>query len=293
MECLPTESRTYLVSVIKSGFVSIRGKVITKPAEKIQQGVEISIYLPDKPKVSLEPVELPLDILFEDQDVMVINKPSGLSVHPGAGAPTVTLAHAIVAHVGRIDDSERPGIVHRLDKDTSGLLVIAKTRHSHAALQKQFADKTAGREYVGVVVSGVKSKDPFRFKQEGTIALPIGRDPKDRKAFAVVSNGKMAVTHFRTEEFFEFGLKVRFKLETGRTHQIRVHCKEVKAPLMGDPIYGNDKLVPPRIRPAIPKRQSLHAETLRFSHPSTGELLEFTSKLPEDIENLLETLRAI
>jgi 23S rRNA pseudouridine1911/1915/1917 synthase len=290
---LPTESRTYLVSAIKSGLVSVKGRVITKPSEKIQEGVEISIYLPDKLKVSLEPVELPLEILFEDEDVMVINKPSGLSVHPGAGAPTVTLAHAIVAHVGRIDDSERPGIVHRLDKDTSGLLVIAKTRHSHTSLQKQFADKTAGREYVGVVVSGVKSKDPFRLKQEGTIALPIGRDPKNRKAFSVVSNGKMAITHFLTEEFFEFGLRVRFRLETGRTHQIRVHAKEVKAPLMGDPVYGNDNLVPPRIRSVIPKRQALHAETLRFLHPRSGKLLEFTSKIPEDIEILVETLRAV
>jgi len=268
----------------------VNGVVITKPSEQIEQNSELNVVIPDKPKTTLEPVQLPLEIIFEDSEVLVINKPAGLSVHPGAGAPTVTLAHGIIAHIGRIDDSDRPGIVHRLDKDTSGLIVIAKTRHTHVALQKQFAERTAGREYIGVVVSGVKSKDPFRTKREGSIDLPIGRNPKNRKAFAVVSNGKPAVTHYKTENIFEFGLEVRFKLETGRTHQIRVHAKEVKAPLIGDPVYGNDTLLPPRIRAFIPKRQALHAQILRFYHPKTLKLLEFESDIPNDIEILLEAL---
>lgn len=288
--CLPSESRTYLSTVIKAGLVTVNGVVIKKPSEKVLEDSELSIELPEKSKSSLEPISIPLDIIFEDAEILVINKPASLSVHPGAGAPAVTLAHGIVAHVGRIDDSDRPGIVHRLDKDTSGLIVVAKTRQTHIALQKQFAERTAGREYIGVVVSGVKSKDPFRTKGEGTINLPIGRNPKNRKAFAVVSNGKPAITHYKTEKFFEFGLKVRFKLETGRTHQIRVHAKEVKAPLIGDPVYGNDTLLPARIRAFIPKRQALHAQILRFYHPKTLKLLEFESPIPRDIELLLDAL---
>lgn len=291
LECIPHESRTYLASLIKDGFVSVNGKIVNKPSLKIEKDSDLLIVFPDKLKNSLDPVSLPLDIIFEDSQVLVINKPAGLPVHPGAGTQKITLAHGVIAHVGRIDDSDRPGIVHRLDKDTSGLLVVAKTRHAHIALQKQFANKTAGREYIGVVVSGMKSKDPFRIKGEGIIDIPIGRDPRNRKAFSFVSTGKTAVTHFKSEEFFEFGIKVRFKLETGRTHQIRVHCKAVKAPIMGDPLYGNDALLPLRIRAVIPKRQMLHAETLRFYHPETFKLLEFFSQIPDDIQSLLKILR--
>jgi 23S rRNA pseudouridine1911/1915/1917 synthase len=232
--------------------------------------------------VSLEPEPIPLDIAYEDGELLVINKPAGMTVHPGAGRQSGTLVHAVLAHCPElpgIGGEHRPGIVHRLDKDTSGLLVVAKTETALRHLQAQIQARGARRDYAALVHGRMA-------KREGTVDAPIGRDPRHRTRMAVVASGRRAVTHYRVAEVFEGATLLDVRLETGRTHQIRVHCAHVGHPVVGDPVYSR------RPNPLGLVRQALHAHRLAFTHPASGAALSFTAPLPDDMAAALRILRS-
>lgn len=289
-------SRTKLKELIESGNVEVDKNKVIKPSFLVSPNSTVNlIYISQKEDNSLTSYELMPEIVYEDKDIIVINKPAGLSVHPGAGNKDKTLANALVSYLGdsvrSVGDASRPGIVHRLDKDTSGLLVVAKNDFSHKELSKQFANKTAKRVYEGIVFSSPKSRDIFRLQDKGEIIAPIGRHPKDRKKFAVVEDGKPAITRFTTLERFEHGIRVEFELETGRTHQIRVHAAYKGAPLVADLVYGkSSKMLPGTLKNAADKfgRQALHAKNLSLIHPRTENKLTFQSPLPTEYKLLLK-----
>ncbi len=253
-----------------------------RPSDRLHAGDRIEVEIPPARVVSLEPESIPLDIAYEDGDLLVINKPAGLTVHPGAGRQTGTLVHAILAHcpdLPGIGGEQRPGIVHRLDKDTSGLLVVAKTEAALRHLQAQIQARRARRDYIALVHGRMA-------KREGTIDAPIGRDPRHRTRMAVVASGRRAVTHYRVAEAFEGATLLDVRLETGRTHQIRVHCAHLGHPVVGDPVYGR------RPNPWGLARQALHAHRLAFVHPGSGAALSFTASLPADMASALRVLRS-
>ncbi|OJG13259.1 RluA family pseudouridine synthase [Enterococcus asini] len=247
---------------------------------KVKTGDQVTIAVPEPTVLELTPENIPLEIVYEDEDVAVVNKPQGMVVHPSAGHPNGTLVNALLFHMqnlSSINDVIRPGIVHRIDKDTSGLLMIAKNDFAHESLAKQLKEKTSLRKYVALVHGVIPH-------EKGVIDAPIGRSKTDRKMQAVIEEGKPAVTHFQVlERFADFTL-VELQLETGRTHQIRVHMKYIGYPLAGDPVYGPKKTLPG-------KGQFLHAQVLGFEHPRTGEFLTFTAPLPEVFQKTLEKLR--
>jgi len=233
----------------------------------------------------LQPERIPLDILYEDEDLLVINKPRGLVVHPAPGHASGTLVHALLAHCPRlsgINGEQRPGIVHRLDKDTTGALVIAKHDQAHQHLQAQIQAKTARRIYLGVVFGRPA-------QSQGTISAPIGRHPVDRQKMAVLppGQGRAAVTHWQVLERLGNYTLMQFELETGRTHQIRVHAAHLRLPIVGDPLYTQSKTSPVKL-----SGQALHAWKLSFVHPRTGQPLQVTAPLPEEFERLLRQLRS-
>lgn len=273
-------SRSQVQAWIKEGRVTVGGEPV-KSNYKLQAEDELTLRVPPLLELEIAPEEMPLDIVYEDSDVVVVNKPRGLVVHPAPGNYSGTLVNGLLAHckdLSGINGVMRPGIVHRIDKDTSGLLMVAKNDKAHASLAEQLKEHSVNRKYVAIVHGVIPH-------EMGTIDAPIGRDPKNRQQMAVVfENSKPAVTHFVVlERFKEFTL-VELKLETGRTHQIRVHMKYVGYPLAGDPKYG-------------PKNtleldgQALHAKTLGFTHPRTGERMEFEAPLPEDMEAIISILR--
>ncbi|NVY95807.1 RluA family pseudouridine synthase [Lactobacillus sp. DCY120] len=263
---------------IKAGAVEVNQQVITKSGAKVQAGAKITVQVLPRPQLRAFPQDLPLDIVYEDQDVLVVNKPQGLVVHPAAGHPDHTLVNAILYHTQvQSDDSLRPGIVHRIDKDTSGLLMVAKTELAEQSLSQQLKDKTNLRSYLAIV------HRPFAEKK-GRIEAPIGRDPQDRKRQAVVANGKNAVTNFQVRENFANYALIECHLETGRTHQIRVHLQYIKHPVAGDLLYGPKKTLPGA-------GQFLHAARLGFYHPRTGEWLEFSVEPPTIFQTTLTNLR--
>ncbi len=272
-------SRTQVQQWIKEGLVLVNEKPIkTNYKCNIEDHIEISI--PDPEALDVIPEEMDLDIYFEDSDVIVVNKPKGMVVHPAAGHATGTLVNGLMAHckdLSGINGVLRPGIVHRIDKDTSGLLMVAKNDKAHEHLVNQLVEKTVTRKYKALVHGNIGH-------DYGTIDAPIGRDPKDRQSMTVVENGKHAVTHFQVLERFKDYTFVECRLETGRTHQIRVHMKYIGFPLVGDPKYG------PRKTLEI-NGQALHAAILGFTHPRTEEYLEFEAPLPKEYEELLEKLR--
>ncbi|WP_025027679.1 RluA family pseudouridine synthase [Caldalkalibacillus mannanilyticus] len=272
-------SRTQIQEWIKSGNIEVNGNKI-KPNYKLQENDCIVLKVPPPQELHIAPEKMNLDIVFEDQDVVVVNKPRGLVVHPAPGHYTGTLVNGLLAHcqdLSGINGVLRPGIVHRIDMDTSGLLMVAKNDRAHASLAEQLKAHTVSRMYVGIVHGDIQH-------EKGTIEAPIGRDPVLRKQMAVVATGKPAVTHFRVlERFGEFTL-VELKLETGRTHQIRVHMKYIGHPLAGDPKYGPSKTLEI-------KGQALHAKVLGFDHPRTGERIHFEAPLPRDMETEIERLR--
>jgi 23S rRNA pseudouridine1911/1915/1917 synthase len=252
-----------------------------RAGDRLRGGDRIEIEVPPTRPTALLPEPIPLDVVYEDAELLVINKPAGLTVHPGAGRQTGTLVHAILAHcpgLPGIGGEDRPGIVHRLDKDTSGLLVVAKTERALRALQAQIQTRRAGREYRALVHGRVA-------KPEGRIEAPIGRDPRHRTRMAVVATGRHAVTHYRVAEVFAAATLLDVRLETGRTHQIRVHCAYLGHPVVGDPVYGR------RPNPWGLGRQALHAHRLTFLHPVTGAALKFTAPLPVDMAAALRLLR--
>jgi 23S rRNA pseudouridine1911/1915/1917 synthase len=272
-------SRTQVQQWIKDGNVLVNGQKI-KTNYKCNINDEIEISIPDPELLDVIPEEMNLDIYFEDRDVLVVNKPSGMVVHPAPGHLTGTLVNGLMDHckdLSGINGILRPGIVHRIDKDTSGLLMVAKNDMAHEKLVNQLVEKTVTRKYRAIVHGVI----PHDF---GTIDAPLGRDIRDRQSMTIVDNGKHAVTHFHVIERFKDFTFVECQLETGRTHQIRVHMKYIGYPLAGDPKYGPKKTLDIN-------GQALHAGILGFNHPRTNEYLEFEAPLPEEFEEVLEQLR--
>lgn len=273
-------SRTQVQEWIRSGYVQVSGRTV-KPNYKVVQEDQIMVTPPAPQSAEIEPQDIPLEVVYEDSDVIVINKPRGMVVHPAAGHPDGTLVNALLYHckdLGGVGGELRPGIVHRIDKDTTGLLMVAKNDLSHHALADQLKAHTVTRKYIALVHGNLPH-------DHGTIEAPIGRDPQDRKLYKVTDRGsKDAVTHFALLERLGDYTLMELKLETGRTHQIRVHMKYIGYPLAGDPVYGRSKTI------ALPG-QALHAAVLGFIHPRSGEYLEFEAPLPDDFQRELETLR--
>jgi len=280
VENLPQYSRNYIQNLIKEGKVSIHDKP-AKANYRIKPGDLISVVIPPLRKVEIVPENISIDIIYQDDDIAVINKPQGMVVHPAAGNYSGTLVNALLYHcnsLSGINGEIRPGIVHRLDKDTSGLLVIAKNDFAHQCLSQQLQDKEMSRIY-HAIAEGIIQEDT------GTISAPIGRSLKDRKKMAVVNGGREAITHFRVLERFKSHTYLELALETGRTHQIRVHLKYIGHPVVGDPVYGRHKQL------FNLKGQALHAYQLSLTHPRTNERMTFYAPLPAYFEGILKILR--
>ncbi|CDR73884.1 Pseudouridylate synthase [Lactobacillus delbrueckii subsp. bulgaricus] len=272
-------SRSRIKELVQAGEILVNGKK-SKVSYKVQKDDLIQVIVLPLEPLKLEAENIPLDIVYEDKDVTVVNKPQGMVVHPAAGHPSHTLVNALLYHTRDLADSPegfRPGIVHRIDKDTSGLLMVAKNAAARESLEKQLAAKSNKRQYLAIVHGNFA-------EEEGTIDAPIGRNPKDRKQMAVVEKGKSAVTHFKVLEQYQGYSLVECQLETGRTHQIRVHMAYIGHPLAGDPLYGPRKTLPGH-------GQFLHAKTLGFEQPSTGEWLEFSVQPPEIFQQTVADLR--
>lgn len=284
---LPDYSRTRIKEWIEAGQVRVDGMSM-RPKDKVLGGEHVDIEAELPADDAVEPEAIELDIAYEDEHVLVINKPVGLVVHPGAGNPAGTLQNALLHFDPKLAEVPRAGIVHRLDKDTSGLMVVARTVESHTALVRAIEAREVEREYeavcVGVMTGG------------GTVDAPIGRHPIDRVRMAIREDGREAVTHYRVIKRFRGHTHVRCKLETGRTHQIRVHMAHIQYPLVGDRVYGGRLLLPKGATPALVdalrafKRQALHAARLAFEHPKTGEIVERVAPLPADMQRLLDVL---
>jgi len=274
-------SRSQVQLWISGGHVTVNGEQV-KANYKLFIGDVIAVAVPETEVTDLLAENIPLDIVYEDSDVIVVNKRRGMVVHPAVGHPTGTLVNALMYHctdLSGINGEVRPGIVHRIDKDTSGLIMAAKNDASHASLSAQLKEHSVTRRYIAIV-QGNLSHD------QGTVDAPIGRDPHDRKLYVVTQkNSKKSVTHFNVLERFGDCTLLQLQLETGRTHQIRVHMKFIGHPLVGDPIYGRSK-------GTSMEGQALHAAVLGFMHPSTGEYMEFSRPIPEDMEEVLFTLRS-
>jgi len=292
---LPELSRVAVQRLIEAGHVLV-DTLTVKPSLKLLGGETVTVVIP--PPVAAEPAPqtIALDILYEDSDLVVINKAAGMTVHPGAGTHDGTLVNALLAHctdLSGIGGVERPGIVHRIDKDTSGILVVAKNDRSHQALSDRFQRHDIKRIYHALVYGHPKT-------DTGTIRGIIGRHPTDRvKMSGKAKSGKQAVTHWRAEARYPEVTLLRLRLETGRTHQIRVHLSEAGHPLLGDPVYGSagrsNTLKDQQLRKLIKDlgRQALHASTLGFVHPTSGEFLEFTTPLPEDMQRIVDYLESL
>lgn len=287
-ELFPDYSRSRLQQWVKGGDVTVDGKTL-RPRDKLLGGERIALTVRLEPDTTFEPEPIELDIVYEDEAILVINKPAGLVVHPAAGNWQGTLLNALLHHHPNIATVPRAGIVHRLDKSTTGLLVVAKTIEAQTSLVEQLQARSFTREY-DAVVNGVLTGG-------GTVDAPIGRHPVDRKRMAVVRNGKPAVTHYRLAERFRAHTHIKVQLETGRTHQIRVHMAHQRYPLVGDPVYGGRLRLPPASSEALQtmlrsfRRQALHASRLGLIHPDSGEYMEWSVPLPEDMQKLLEVLR--
>lgn len=274
-------SRSQVQLWIGSGHVVVNGSPV-KANYKLNEGDKVTVTVPEPEVTDLIAQDIPLEVAYEDSDVIVVNKPRGMVVHPAVGHPSGTLVNALMYHckdLSGINGEIRPGIVHRIDKDTSGLIMAAKNDASHASLSAQLKEHSVTRRYIAVV-HGNLSHD------KGTVDAPIGRDPHDRKLYTVTEkNSKRSVTHFTVLERFGDCTLLELQLETGRTHQIRVHMKFIGHPLVGDPVYGRSK-------GTTMNGQALHAAVLGFVHPSTGEYKEFSAPIPADMEELLFTLRS-
>ena len=263
-------SRSAARELIKKGLVKVDGK-IGKPSTKVAIGQQITAIIPEYQKTSLQPQEIELSVIYEDESLVVIDKPAGLSVHPGPGHPDGTLINAVMAlcpDITGVGEDNRPGIVHRLDMDTSGVIVVAKNDRSHRSLSDQFKNRTVTKKYVALVEGNM-------YKKKAIIDGPIGRDPHNRKKMAIIENGRDAKTEYAVDERFAQFDWLSVKPKTGRTHQIRVHLCSLGHPVAGDILYGN--------RVAGLDRQFLHAESLSLSHPINNNLMEFTSPLPQDL----------
>ena len=275
-------SRSHAQKLIAAGNVTVEGEV-QRASCKLAAGQRVEVELPPPAPMKAQPEALPISVLYEDADVIVVNKARGMVVHPAPGAESGTLVNALLAHCGDLSGvggTLRPGIVHRLDKDTSGVMIVAKNDAAHLSLAEQIRRKTAHRIYWAVVLGNIR-------EEAGEIRAPIGRSTKDRQKMAVArENGKDAVTRFWVKERFGDYTLVECRLLTGRTHQIRVHMAYIGHPVLGDPKYGSGKC------PFAIEGQALHSMTLSFVHPTTGEPMEYTAPLPADMEAILRELRA-
>lgn len=274
-------SRSYIQKLIKEGLVKVNNKTV-KSKYNVSEGDYIQVYLPEPKKLEIEPENLPIDIIFEDEDLAIVNKPQGMVVHPAPGNYNGTLVNALLYHLGSLSNINgiiRPGIVHRIDKDTSGLLMVAKNNLAHEELSKQLKAHTINRIYNALVDGNIK-------EEKGTINASIGRHPVDRKKMTVTDiNSREAVTHFKVLERFMKYTLIEAKLETGRTHQIRVHMSFINHPVTGDPVYGGKNQ---RFKT---KGQLLHAKTIGFIHPRTRKYMEFDSVLPDHFMRVINMLR--
>lgn len=278
-------SRSRIQQLIEQGHVQVNDQICTSKKVNLKIGDRISLEIPAIEPLQLLAADIPLDILYEDEELIILNKPAGLVVHPAPGHPDGTLVNAILAHCPNlpgIGGIQRPGIVHRLDKDTTGAIVIAKTDLAYQHLQAQLQTKTARREYLGLVYGVPKT-------ETGSIDLPIGRNPQDRKKMGIVSiedGGRAAITHWRVQERLANYTLIHFQLETGRTHQIRVHSAKIGHPIVGDPLYSSAHSIGVNL-----PGQALHAWKLQLQHPVSGKLLQVTAPLPRSFTTLLEVLR--
>ena len=274
-------SRSRVQSLIKSGKITVNCKSV-KPSFCISAGDVVEIDIPEPVPCEAVAENIPLDIIYEDDDILIVNKPKGMSVHPGAGHLTGTLVNALLYHckddLSGINGVMRPGIVHRIDKDTSGALIVCKNDEAHSFIAAQLAEHSIKRRYIAIVRGHLPAL-------RGTVNKPIGRNPKDRKKMAIVEGGRRAVTHYSVLEEFKDYTYAEFRLETGRTHQIRVHMASIGHPLLGDEIYGSGK------SKYKTEGQALHAESIGFIHPKGREYVEFHSPVPEYFEKILNDLR--
>jgi 23S rRNA pseudouridine1911/1915/1917 synthase len=284
----PAYSRSRIQQWMQAGWVAVDGET-PRPRDTALGGARVEIRARVEVASEDRPQAIPLDVVYEDDSLLVINKPPGLVVHPAAGNREGTLVNALLHHAPDLAALPRAGIVHRLDKETSGLLVVARTLEAHTDLVRQLQARSVGREYLalvhGLVVAG------------GTVDAPIGRHPVDRKRMAVVRGGKPAVTHYRVEERFAAHTLLRVRLETGRTHQIRVHMAHIRHPIVGDPVYGGRLKLAAGLSDAARdalkafRRQALHAARLELVHPKTGETVAWEAPLPADLETLIQRLK--
>ena len=289
---IDTHSRSTLREYIDEGKVAVDGVVITKPSIKVSSGQIVSVTIPDPEDLDSKPQDWPLDIIYQDDDILIINKPINFVVHPGAGIKDGTVMNAVLYHFPQTSSLPRAGIVHRLDKDTSGLMVIALSQLAQQVLTKAIAKHDVVREYEAIAEGQITAG--------GTIDAPIGRDPHVRTKMAVMPEGigREAVTHYRVMERFRAHTRLRLRLETGRTHQIRVHMASIHHPLLGDNQYGGKRL---KMLPGASeelanmlrnyRHQALHAVHIEFAHPKTKEMMSFDVPIPEDMSKLIDLLR--
>ena len=279
---LESLSRSYIQKIIKDGKAYVNDAVV-KANYKVKVDDKVQFEIPDCEEPDIPPQDIPLDILYEDKDILIVNKPKDMVVHPALGHYEGTLVNAIMFHckdeLSGINGVLRPGIVHRIDKDTTGSIIICKNDESHRKIAQQLKEHSITRKYRAIVYGRI-------MEEEGTVNAPIGRHPTDRKKMAInEKNGKPAVTHYKVLERFDKYTYIECQLETGRTHQIRVHMTSIGHPLLGDEVYGNAKC------PFKLEGQTLHAMTIGFIHPTTGEYVEYEAPLPEYFEHLLQILR--
>jgi 23S rRNA pseudouridine1911/1915/1917 synthase len=287
-ELFPEYSRSRLSAWIKSGDVTVDGAP-ARPRDPVRGGEAVALTAAEEVQTHAVAEDIPLDVLYEDADVFVLDKPAGLVVHPGAGNPAGTLVNALLHRDPGLDKLPRAGIVHRLDKDTSGAMVVARTLQAHTALVAQLSARGVHRQYLAIVVGALVAG--------GTAAGPIDRHPRDRLRMAVREDGKDAVTHYRLRERYRAHTALECRLETGRTHQIRVHMAHLKHPIVGDPLYGGALKLPKGASEELIaalrgfRRQALHAEVLEFAHPASGEPVRCQAPVPADMQQLMRLLR--
>ena len=286
-ELFPDYSRNRLATWIKEGRLTVDGKTM-KPRDKALASAHVVLEVADEPVIDWQPQTLPLDVIFEDEHILVVNKPAGMVVHPAAGHTDGTLVNALLGYAPELDTLPRGGIVHRLDKETSGIMFVARSALAHKSLVAQLSERTVSRTYCAVCTGALTGG--------GKIDAPIDRHPTARTKMAVVADGKPAVTHYRIAHRFKHYTQLQVTLETGRTHQIRVHMAHRKWPLIGDPVSAGRQPIPAGASEPLNTalrtfpRQALHAQALEFEHPATGDWMEFETELPDDLVELLEVL---
>jgi 23S rRNA pseudouridine1911/1915/1917 synthase len=288
----PSYSRNFLANLVTEGHVRVDGSPARKASQRVESGQRVTIDVPEAAPSTLESQDLPLTVLHEDADLVVVDKPAGLVVHPAAGHADQTLVNALLFHVkdlSGVGGEIRPGIVHRLDKDTSGVMIVAKHDEAHRRLTANWNSDRVRKEYVALVY-GTPAVE------RGTVEAPIGRDPRDRKKMAVVADGRRAATDYEVAERLRYASLLRCRLRTGRTHQIRVHMKHLGHPIVGDPLYSGPQwrgIPDKRVQKVLSsiERQMLHAAKITFEHPGTGEIVTFEAPIPEDFRSVLDVLR--